>query len=75
MQKDGEFKEELITSMEECENRIGRSMTHAFYILIPIGALIFFHLCTVAYTHWKNFGKPAEHQEQVDDEPEENNSN
>ena len=57
MQKEGEFKEELIRSMEECEGKISTSLEVAFWILIPIGAFVFYHMSAVAYTHWKNFGK------------------
>ena len=68
MQKDGEFKEELITSMEQCHDRVQNIMITGFYVLIVIAALIFYHFSAVAYTHWKNFGKPPGHEEQVDEE-------
>ena len=47
----------MIRSMEECEDRISNNMQGGFFVLIPLGAFVVYHLSTVAYTHWKNFGK------------------
>ena len=68
MQKEGEFKEELIRSMEECESKIGGAMETAFWISLPLLAFIFYHLTTVVYTHWKSFGQSPRHAEQIDEE-------
>ena len=73
MQKEGEFKEELIRTMTECQERIQNSMEMAFWLVIPIGAFVFYHLSAVVYTHWKKFGKPQEeeegqHMQQIDEE-------
>ena len=69
MQKDGTFKEDLITSMDECRARLDRAFTMALWVLALILGFVFLHLVSVVYTHWKNFGENQEpFEQQIDEE-------
>ena len=69
MQKDGTFKEDMITSMDECVKRITDAMWGALILGTGLLALLFWHFIRVVYTHWKGFAMSIEqHQRQIDEE-------
>ena len=66
MQKDGEFKDSMIRSMDECRVRIASVLLWAGWISTILLGFLLTYFCIVVYTHWKNYSVRFERQ--VDEE-------
>ena len=67
MKKDGEFRDNLFRTMDECKEKMGQVANAVFVIVSIIYALLFWHFSKVAYTHWKRHGQGF--RPQVDEAP------
>ena len=54
MQKNGQFKEQLIRSMDDCREKMGKILEYSAWLSIVLLALVLLHFSIVVFNHWKN---------------------
>lgn len=68
MKEQGKFKDYEVANMQECEEKMGRTIETIVGAIFLLMVLIQFHFFGVVYAHYRNYAKESNPSHQLQDE-------